>query len=59
MMVATVLLWLISTVHHVRLADAAATRNCPNCGRPVHQLHCDVCGYDVIAQARDKALRAR
>jgi hypothetical protein len=32
---------------------------CPQCGHPVRQLHCDVCGYDVIAQTRDKALRTR
>jgi DNA-directed RNA polymerase subunit RPC12/RpoP len=32
---------------------------CPQCGHPVRQLHCDVCGYEVIAQTRDKAFRTR
>lgn len=59
MIAATVLLWLISTVHHIRLTHAVGTSTCPNCGRPVRQLHCDVCGYELIAQAREKALRAR
>lgn len=59
MIVATVALWLISTVHHQRLARAAAPECCPNCGRPVHHLHCDVCGYEVIEQARAKALHVR
>lgn len=32
---------------------------CARCGRPVHDLPCAVCGYDVIAQARDKVIRTR
>jgi hypothetical protein len=59
MIAATVVLWLISTVRHTKLAHAAAQPACPSCGRPVRQLHCDVCGYDLIEQARDKALGAR
>lgn len=59
MTAATVALWLISTTHHVRLAEAATALRCPNCQRPVHQLHCDVCGYDLIRQTRDRALGSR
>lgn len=59
MIVATVALWLISTVHHQMLERAAALQCCPNCGRPVRQLHCDVCGYELVEQARAKTLHAR
>lgn len=59
LIVAAVAHWLISTVHHQRLPRAAAPECCPNCGQPVHQLHCDVCGYEVIEQARAKALHLR
>lgn len=59
MMVATTALWLISTLHHQMLSRAAATRSCPNCGQHVHQLDCEVCGYEVIEQARANALHVR
>lgn len=51
MVVATIALWLISTVHHWLLAGAASA-TCPECGRPVPQHFCDVCGYDLIEQTR-------
>ena len=51
---------LVSRIPVSRIPVSRVRRNrCPECGRPVRQLHCDVCGYDVIAQARDKALRSR
>ena len=59
MIVAMIALWMISTVHHDMLARAARTESCPNCGRPVRHLHCDVCGYEVIRQAREKAIGSR
>ena len=59
MMAAMVLLWLISTVHHVRLTRTSGSLTCPNCRRPVRQLHCDVCGYDLIKQSRDRAYGPR
>jgi rRNA maturation endonuclease Nob1 len=27
---------------------------CPECGHKVHETFCDVCGYDLIRQTRDK-----
>jgi hypothetical protein len=59
MMIATAGLWLISTVHHRMLALAASTPSCPNCGRPVRRLRCEVCGYEVIERAREKAMHVR
>lgn len=56
MTAATLGLWLVSTVHHRMLAEAAAMHSCPNCGRPVRRLHCDVCGYEMIEQTRERAL---
>jgi ribosomal protein S27AE len=42
-----------------RLLTRFRREQCPKCGHSVRRLHCDVCGYDVIAQTRDKALRSR
>lgn len=42
-----------------RLVSRFRREQCPQCGRPVRQLHCDVCGYDLIAQTRDKAFKSR
>ena len=30
-------------------------KRCPECGHKVRQTYCDVCGYDLIEQTRDKA----
>jgi len=29
-------------------------KRCPECGHKVRETYCDVCGYDLIRQARDK-----
>ena len=42
-----------------RFATRLRRHNCPQCGHPARQQHCDVCGYDVIAETRDKAIRSR
>lgn len=55
---ATLLLWVISTAHHGMSAAPAASRACPNCGRPVRERFCDVCGYDMIEQTRARAAHA-
>ncbi len=34
-------------------------KRCPECGRPVRETFCDVCGYDLVQQARDEALKRR
>ena len=35
-------------------------RHCPECGHKVReQAFCDVCGYKLIEQTRDKVLRNR
>ena len=31
-------------------------KRCPECGHKVRQTYCDVCGYDLIEQSRDKPL---
>ena len=30
-------------------------KRCPECGHKVRETYCDVCGYDLIEQTRDKA----
>lgn len=30
---------------------------CPDCGHKVRETFCDACGYDLIQQTRDKAIR--
>ncbi len=32
-------------------------KRCPKCGHKVRETYCDVCGYDLFEQTRDKALR--
>jgi hypothetical protein len=44
-----VLLWAISTTHHVLLAR---TEVCPECGASVQETYCEVCGYDLIRKTR-------
>jgi ribosomal protein L37E len=31
-------------------------QRCPECHSHVRRTYCDVCGYDLIRQTRDKAL---
>ena len=31
-------------------------KRCPECGHKIRETYCDVCGYDLIEQTRDKAL---
>ena len=42
-----------------RLVSRFRRRTCPECGHAGRQLYCDVCGYDLIEQTRDKALKSR
>lgn len=42
-----------------RLTSIIRRRRCPECGKPTRREHCDICGYDVIAQARETAFRMR
>jgi ribosomal protein L32 len=43
-----------------RVTGPFRRKHCPECGHKVRkQTYCDVCGYDLIDQARDKALRSR
>ncbi len=32
-------------------------QRCPECGHKVPETFCDVCGYDLVRQTRDKSLR--
>lgn len=59
LMIATMgALWLISTGHHWALARRAPEpRICSTCGRPLQQDFCEVCAYDLLAHARDTAVR--
>jgi predicted amidophosphoribosyltransferase len=34
-------------------------RICPDCRRRSPEMFCDVCGYDLVRQTRDKALPPR
>jgi hypothetical protein len=34
-------------------------KRCPECRHKVRETFCDVCGYDLIQQTRDKAFRFR
>ena len=49
-----VLLWAISTAHHVLLARTDA---CPECGASVRETYCEVCGYDLIRKTRGEVSR--
>jgi len=43
-----------------RVTAVFRRKRCPECGHKVReQTFCDVCGYDLIEQARDNALRRR
>jgi hypothetical protein len=51
-----VLLWAISTTHHVLLAKNEA---CPECGAWLQEARCEVCGYDRVQKTRGEvALQA-
>lgn len=39
-----------------RLSRITHRGRCPECGKPVRETYCDVCGYDLIRQTRDRAL---
>jgi predicted amidophosphoribosyltransferase len=34
-------------------------KRCPECGHKVRQAYCDVCGYRLVEEARDKYLYRR
>ena len=34
-------------------------KRCPECGHKLWETYCDVCGYELIEQTRDKLLRYR
>jgi ribosomal protein L37E len=34
-------------------------KRCPECGHKVRETYCDVCGYELVEQARDKYLYRR
>ena len=34
-------------------------KRCPECGHEVRETFCDVCGYDLIQQTRDKEFPRR
>lgn len=56
LMGALVLLWAISTTHHVLLAG---TDVCPECGASVKGTYCDACGNDLIRKTRSKVTLRR
>lgn len=42
-----------------RVTAVVHRKRCPGCGHKVRQTYCDVCGYKLVEQARDKALYRR
>jgi ribosomal protein L37E len=42
-----------------RVAALHHRKRCPECGHKVRDTYCDVCGYDLIEQARSKTWRYR
>jgi len=40
-----------------RLSRLGRRERCPECGEQVRETYCDVCGYDLVRQTRDDALR--
>ena len=34
-------------------------KHCPECGHKVRETYCDVCGYHLIEQTRDKTFYRR
>ena len=47
----------MSTSWIKRLTRLVRRDRCPECGQPVREAYCDVCGYDLIRQTRDSAFR--
>ena len=37
-----------------RLARKVRRERCPECGNNVRETYCDVCGYDLIRQSRER-----
>ena len=42
-----------------RVTDVLRPKRCPECGHKVRETFCDVCGYNLVEQTRDKALYRR
>jgi hypothetical protein len=42
-----------------RMTAPFRPKRCPECGHKLRETYCDVCGYDLIEQTRDKLLRRR
>ena len=42
-----------------RVAAVFRPKRCPEGGHKVRETFCDVCGYDLIGQTRDKAFYRR
>jgi hypothetical protein len=37
-----------------RLRVPFRRKRCPECGHKIRETYCDVCGYDLVEQARNK-----
>ena len=42
-----------------RMTAPFRRKRCPECGHKLWETYCDVCGYELIEQTRDKLLRYR
>jgi predicted amidophosphoribosyltransferase len=42
-----------------RLRVPFRRKRCPECGRKVRETYCDVCGYDLVEQARNTIVPGR
>jgi len=42
-----------------RMTAPFRRKRCPECGHKLRETYCDVCGYELIEQTRDKLLRYR
>ena len=42
-----------------RMTARFRRKRCPECGHKLRESYCDVCGYDLIEQTRDKLLHRR
>jgi ribosomal protein L37E len=42
-----------------RMTSLRPRKRCPECGHKVSETFCDVCGYDLVEQARSKTWRYR
>jgi len=42
-----------------RMTAPFRRKRCPECGHKLRESYCDVCGYDLIEQTRNKLLRDR